>query len=461
MTPAQRAVQAQQINTDAAAETRLYSILLALESGARQQKTTDALTFQIVNETHRLLRFFQCFLWQPGTTGRARIDSVSGVSEVDRHAPVVVAMANIVDAIRARDDAATLFALKADDLDKETADQWKQWFPEFGLWCPLLDKNGKVFAGYFMTREQDFHPSEVRATTLATDAYAHAWRALNPEAGKKGFLRLLGTRLTRWAIAALAVAAMFAPVRQSVLAPSEIVPFDPVVVSAPVDGVVAKFHVDPNTKVEAGTTLLTFDDTETRSKLALAESGLQVAIADYRRATNKSFHDQRSKSERETFKLRVEEKQLERNYAYANLQKTVVSANRSGVVVFNDVNDWIGKPVKIGEKILTIAEADNTEIEIWVPVADSTSLEKGAKVEIFLNSDPARPIRAVVRQTSYKPSTSPTGDLGFKLKAKLIDQDADIRLGLKGTAKVYGERVSLFYFLFRRPWSVFRQKFGL
>lgn len=461
MTEPQRAVQAQNINTDAAAETRLYSILLALESGARQQKTTDALTFQIVNETHRLLRYFQCFMWQPGVTGRARIDAVSGVSEVDRHAPVVVAMGNIVDALRSREDANTLFSVRPEDLEDKVAEDWRQWFPEFGLWCPMLDKHDKVFGGYFLTREQEFHPSEIRATTLATDAYAHAWRALNPEAGNKGFLRILAGRLMRWSIAALVAAAMFLPVKQSVLAPSEIVPFEPTFVSAPVDGVISEFLVAPNSTVEAGQTLFTFDDTETRSKLALAESGLQVAIADYRRATNKSFHDQRSKAERETFKLRVEEKQLERNYAVQNLQKTVVTANRNGVVVFNDVNDWIGKPVKVGEKILTIAQSNDTEVEIWVPVEDGTNLDKGAKVEIFLNINPAKPIQAVVRQTSYKPTESPAGELGFKLKAKLVDKANDARLGLKGTAKVYGERVSLFYFLFRRPWSVFRQKFGI
>ncbi len=461
MTQPKRSLQAQSINTDAAAETRLYSILLALESGARQQTTTDALTFQIVNETHRLLRYFQCFLWQPGATGRARIDAVSGVSEVDRHAPVVVAMSNIVDAIRSRTDSDTLFSVQPGDLDDAVAEDWRKWFPEFGLWCPLLDKNKKVFGGYFLTREQEFHPSEIRATTLATDAYAHAWRALNPEAGKKGLLKILAGRLMRWSMAALIVAAMFLPVRQSVLAPSEIVPFAPTFVSAPVDGVISRFMVSPNTRVEAGQTLFSFDDTETRSKLALAESGLQVAIADYRRATNKAFHDQRSKAERETFKLRVEEKQLERNYALQNLQKTIVTANRAGVVVFNDVNDWIGKPVKVGERILTIAQADDTEVEIWVPVEDGTNLEKGAKVDVFLNINPAKPIQAVVRQTSYKPTESQSGELGFKLKAKLLDKGNEARLGLKGTAKVYGERVSLFYFLFRRPWSVFRQKFGL
>ena len=41
-----------------------------------------------------------------------------------------------------------------------------------------------------------------------------------------------------------------------------------------------------------------------------------------------------------------------------------------------------------------------------------------------------------------------------------ITEDAIPRIGLRGTAKVYGEKVSLFYYLFRRPITYLRQHLG-
>ena len=53
------------------------------------------------------------------------------------------------------------------------------------------------------------------------------------------------------------------------------------------------------------------------------------------------------------------------------------------------------------------------------------------------------------------------GTLAFALRARFEDGEAMPRIGLRGTAKVYGERSSLFMFLFRRPLSALRQGLGL
>jgi len=462
MNPAPASVSdANQSNPNAAADQRLYSVLLNLETAARQQKSIDDLRFQIVNETHRLLGYFQCFTWKPAHSGKVRVTAVSGVSEVDQNAPVVVAMNAIVNAIRKLPDHKKILAVQPEDLGPKIAESWNQWFPEYGLWCPFIDRDGRVFGGYFTTREHAYRSSEVQATGVITDAYSHAWRALQPRSRRRGLLRTIIGRTTRWLLFGLTIAAMFMPVRQSVLAPAEIVPLNPVVVTSPLEGVIAQFNVQPNASVSAGQELFQLDSTKARSDLSLAESALRVAEADYRRATNKAFHDRRSKAERQTYKLRVEEKKLERDFNAAQLEKTLVRANRDGIAVFNEVNDWIGQPVQVGERIMTLANPEQTEIEIWLSVADGTNLEPGADVELFLNIDPATPVTAKIRQTSYKPAETPNGDLGFRLKAELLDTSSAARLGLKGTAKIYGEQVSLFYFLFRRPWSVFRQKFGI
>jgi hypothetical protein len=55
---------------------------------------------------------------------------------------------------------------------------------------------------------------------------------------------------------------------------------------------------------------------------------------------------------------------------------------------------------------------------------------------------------------------SPSGVLGYRLKASLADDKAPPRIGLRGTAKLFGDRVTLFYYLMRRPLSAARQFLG-
>jgi len=254
---------------------------------------------------------------------------------------------------------------------------------------------------------------------------------------------------------------LFVPVRESALAPAEIVPYEPLIVSAPARGVIKEFHVRPNELVEAGQPLFSLDDTEIKSRYEVAQKSLDVAKADYLRAAQKSFSDRDSKSELELYKARVEEAALERDYAADLLERTRVRADRDGIAVFADENDWIGQPVIVGQRILTLANPNQAEIQIWLAVEDGINLEQGSTVQMFLNTNPTTPLSGEIRQTSYEPEKTPGDSLAFRLKAKLDVDQPPPRIGLKGTAKVYGDQVFLLYYLLRRPLSVLRQSLGL
>eukprot|EP01030_Chromulinospumella_sphaerica_P033845 gene33845-34782_t len=67
------------------------------------------------------------------------------------------------------------------------------------------------------------------------------------------------------------------PVRQSVLAPAEVVPLAGQVVAAPLDGVIAEVLVKPNQTVKTGDLLLRFESTTLTAQADVA--ALQTAIA--------------------------------------------------------------------------------------------------------------------------------------------------------------------------------------
>jgi hypothetical protein len=75
-----------------------------------------------------------------------------------------------------------------------------------------------------------------------------------------------------------------------------------------------------------------------------------------------------------------------------------------------------------------------------------------------------KPLVATLTQTSYQAALSPDGISAYRLKAQLqlsnAEEQALARIGLKGTAKIYGEKASLGYYLFRRPIAFARELTG-
>ena len=141
-----------------------------------------------------------------------------------------------------------------------------------------------------------------------------------------------------------------------------------------------------------------------------------------------------------------------------------VRAPAAGVVVFGDVNDWIGKPLVTGERVALLGDPDDAGILIWLPVADAIDIEPGAEIRLFLQVAPLEPLQATLSQTSYQSVLSPEGISSYRLRARFEaltpEQRQLARIGLKGTAKIYGEKAMLGYYLFRRPLAALREWTG-
>jgi len=224
--------------------------------------------------------------------------------------------------------------------------------------------------------------------------------------------------------------------------------------------VVDHFAVAPNAPVREGQTLLELDPRAIQNKLDVAGKALAVAEAEYRQAAQEALFDDKSRAKLAVLNERTEQRRADVAYARSLLDRIHVVADRSGLALFDEPNDWIGRPVTIGEKLLEIADPAEAELEIWLPVADAITLEPGAEVEFFLNVSPGAPLRATLRQASYEATLSSANLLGYRLKATFDDNAHMPRIGLRGTAKIYGEKVTLFYYLARRPLAAVRQFLG-
>jgi multidrug resistance efflux pump len=254
---------------------------------------------------------------------------------------------------------------------------------------------------------------------------------------------------------------MLIPIRLSVLAPAEVIALNAKTVSAPQDGVVGSFAVQPNARVKAGDLLFSLDDSTLSNRRQVALQALEVAKADAHIAQQRAFDDTKSKAEVAVAMGRVREKEAELAAVDAQANRVEVRADQDGVAIFADTNDWVGKPVQTGERVIQLAQPEDSGVLIWLSVSDAINLQIGAPVKLFLHTEPLSPRSAKLVEASYQASISPDGVAAYRLRAKFDEGTQLPRIGLRGTARISGDWVMLGYFLFRRPLSTAREWTGL
>ena len=255
-------------------------------------------------------------------------------------------------------------------------------------------------------------------------------------------------------LAALALLAL--PVRLTVLAPGELVPANPAVIRAPLDGVIGQFHVRPNAAVAAGQVLFSFDEGPIASRLEVARQALASAEAEYRQFAQMALADARSKGQIAGLLGKIGEKRAEAEFLESQFERSRVASPQEGVAIFDDPSEWIGRPVQTGERVMRIAAPGDVEIEAWLTIGDAIPLASAAQVGLYLAADPLATVSGRVRYVSHDATPRPDGSYAYRVRATL-DAASGQRVGLKGTAKLYGAWVPLGYWVIRRPLATVRQ----
>lgn len=433
--------------------------LVQLEQRARLA-TPAELAFVIVNETHGLLPYRQAVLFDAG----GRVEAVSGVALPQADGPYLQWLKQVFAALPRDDDGtakpAAAEALPqrfgAGELPAPLASDWTQWLPAHGLALALAA--GATREGTLLLfRAEPWSDADRQLLALLAGSYAQARRLARLATRRPLAGRLpRGRRAFFWGIGLLlpVVLAVW-PMRQSVLAPAELVPRTPALVRAPADGVVEVFQVEPNQPVSAGQPLLRLDPTEVRGKLDVAARAREVALAEYQSATQQAFTDARAKATLTTLAGRVEQQAAERDYYAALLDRLQLRAPQDGIAIFDDPNDWLGRPVSVGQKILVVARPDDLELEVHLPASDPLLLAAGDALLFFPNVAPDRPLGARLRVIGYTAAAGADGVAAYRLKATLAADSRDgLRPGLRGTARVYGADTTVGAWLLRRPLAV-------
>ncbi|MGC5702605.1 HlyD family efflux transporter periplasmic adaptor subunit [Pseudomonas sp. NFXW11] len=447
------------------------AVLIRLEGELRRCASSEELWLHLANEPLALLPFAQALVFEPNVRqadGGARAGSswtavaVSGLPRVNPDAPMLRWYERLVGTLWRQDSSsrtlqlfdATRHAAPNDPCTDDNA------FP-YLMWVPLADHQRPVMAGWLLARAQPWEEAHLTLAARLGLAYAHGLSAI---AGR-GRAPAAWRRQRPWLYLALllgvlALALVHLPL--TTLAPVEVTAQAPFVVTAPMPAVVERILVAPGAAVSAGTPLVQLVDTQLRSDYEVASKKLEVARAKTLRLQQASIADPAAKRELAIAQTEEMLARTEQDYAQAMLAKTLLHAPQAGVALYGDPRDWQGRPVAVGEAIMRIADPQRVEYQLKVPVADAVNLHEGAKVRVFLDAAPLQPLDANLSRAAYRAEADAAGIASFNAIAQASDsQAAPERLGLRGTARIYGEPVTLFYYLLRRPLTALRQASGI
>lgn len=432
----------------------------------RRARRADAqeLPFVVVNESRQLLPYRQAALWI-AADGAPKLRALSGLALPDANAPYAMWLNRLVKWRVARAGGAASGDPERLSLAREAAadgapawlGEWKEWVPEFALCAPLWGP-GDWLCGYLcLFRENEFTAGEAKLFAHLAEAYG----------GILGGGMLRARRRFRhswWRIAAVAAGLALAvllcvPRPQTALAQAEVAARSPALVRAGVEGVVETFLVEPNQPVKKGDPLLRLDDTQLRTRLAVAQKAEEMARVELRQLRQSALHDPQSKARLPLAEGRLEQLTAESAYVRELLGRVVAVSPMDGVALVDNPDDWKGRPVGLGQKIMVVANPDDVMLEAFLPVADAMPLAPGDDIMFFPNVAPSSPVRARVVFVGYRAMETPGVGMAYRIRAEFVDAAPPL-LGLRGTARLSGRSLPLGLIILRRPILAVRQWLG-
>ena len=350
-------MQLQTVDTSGLCDIQAW---LDLSGRVQKSQDLDELLFVIVNISRSVCAYRTAVLVERNGSG-GKVRAISGVAVVDRNAPFANWLEKVAACLLAGSASKQVGVVDPEQLPETLRQDWGIWMAAQVVWVPLaLPGKDEVRGGLVLMREMPPWGAEFLLLSHLQGLYTPALLIHSRRFGR-GILPVLVPDKRR-ALALRAgllvglVVVLLLPVRINIVAPAEVVPEDPVVVRAPLTGVVATLEVKPNERVVEGQLLMSLDKEDLNNRLDIARQSYGVAVVQLEQDKKKAML-----GERERFNLGVLERVLERHVAEishleALLMRADIVSPAAGVVIIQDALEWDGRPVRLGERIMMIAD---------------------------------------------------------------------------------------------------------
>ncbi|MEM5530355.1 efflux RND transporter periplasmic adaptor subunit [Gammaproteobacteria bacterium AS21] len=426
--------------------------LLQFEADIRRCVKKEELIFHLANQLNRLIPYEQVFVFTKKTPQKCYVVAASDLSQIENSSPLIQLL-NKWASTTAPSDISQTYRL--DDIFRESID-----FPyNNAYWLPIQSETAQAINFLLLFSNKSYTEQQQALLNRLSATYEHAFRAASAKkqpasSRRSGFLLLKIVLLITFFV----VCAFPFPI--SVMAPVEVTSKEPFIVTAPFSGVIKKILIPPNTKVEQGQILATFEDIQLRNEYLIEQQRLAVAKANFEKVQGAAFANSESAHElgiaRAEFSLAL----VEARYTREQLSRTKIRSPNAGLVIYNDKEGLEGKSVQVGERILQVAQVDKISYRIDLPVGQAIAFKDGARITIYLDSAPLGGHQAKLNSASYLPKVAADGIASYTLLA-LPTEGSIPKIGARGTARVYGDNAPLIWHFLRRPVNAVRQWLGV
>ena len=432
--------------------------LLSLQRLAQEAQNFDALGHVITNETLQITPYKQAVLWSNSGLS-PKLTAVSGNAQMDDKSSYALALIKLIKnaAFKAPSSDDTVIIFTPNDLTPHS----EHWNASHAALLIFKTPKDGILGGLWLERDAKFAQGDVQLLSELTQSYTHAMALLQLRDRSLISSALKNLRKAPSHIILALILIALIPVKLSITAPAEIIAFNPAIVSAPYDSKIDKVLVKPGDLVSKGQVLLQMDQLELSARMNIVAQELDVARANLSRLRRESLASPEKKIELKKLEFNIAAKQIEFKYAKDQMQRAEITSPANGIAIFSDASSLQGKPVRMGEKIMQVANEKDSEILIRVPVHAMIPITKEASTKFFLNVSPLSRHSAKIYSIGYQASADNDGLLSYKIHAKPDENTPDIRIGWKGTAKIYSDWSILGYAMLRAPLASLRQLLGI
>ncbi len=446
---------------EAAAALKRLASLHQLNVEASLARGRDAFVFHILNKSVGLAHYDRAVLWKWGR--RPSLAGISGQTTLHPRSEMAALWRRLLPFLQPLE---TPLVLDARNLPPDALEDWealRAMVPGLqALWIPLR-AGGRSLGGLWLERwnNKAWGETDVRLFSSLGLGYAANWDKFFSASRPSHFKQLFSSRLLLLLLlVALACALVLVRAPLRIVAPCEVVPKDPYVVTAPLEGVIASLDVRPNQAVDKGALLFSYDKRVPLEQLNLARQQTKVIGSTLERSRLQAFENPTARAETAILSLKLEQERIRQHMAEQNAALLEVRAEAQGRVVVDDPDEWRGRPVVVGEKVMEIVDPGRTMLRIWLPQDDNVVFSN-RPLKVMLNAFPERSLEAELSFVDREVSVSPRGEARIKAEARWLSSPERIKMGLMGVAVIYGDTVPLGYWLLRKPLFWLRGALGI
>ena len=269
-------------------------------------------------------------------------------------------------------------------------------------------------------------------------------------------VKLRGTRWGKWLLRGvlllLVLVLMFVPVRERLNA--EFVLKAPEIVTAYAwfDGPIARVLKQDGDPVTRGTVVMRYDMNLLNFKLASAQNQLAETEKEYDLESRASFNDRTRLGKVKLLEARLQTASVAVREAKWYIDHAEVRAPADGLLVLagGRADQLENKAVRTGDKLFEVYGGKGVIAEISVNERESSILAGKLEATLFPYTSPENGWRTEIISVRKTPELTEQRLYCYTVKAKVLDLDRNaMRYGMRGIAKLEGERIALWYYLFR------------